>query len=177
MPSLHLVTCRGHSWSPSMKTGAQTQNLTFQVECPILAVLCIGDTVKESERTQQANNRVSANTGAEKNQTESRRDFCPSSSPFGFHPFSCKFDPILPKQKSSWQNVFFFLLGFQGVGLFGGASSLSQRDAGGEGAERWQFCQAGTLCNDPSSCTGRSPDRQGRESHNNCHKRRKGSSG
>lgn len=57
---------------------------------------------------------MSANTGAERNQ--SWRDslgLCPPSAPptlprFGFHPFSCKFDPLLPKQKSPWQNVFFF---------------------------------------------------------------------
>lgn len=52
---------------------------------------------------------MSANTGAGKRQ--SRRDslgLCPPSPRFGFHPFSYKFDPILPPKKSPWQTVFFF---------------------------------------------------------------------
>lgn len=176
MPSLSWETCRWSDLVTMCDSGTETLSLTSQVECSILAVLWTGDRVKESERTQHGNNRKRAKQGGRKESKaeQERLGGCPlrslsPSSPFGFYPFCSKLGPILPKQKNVCM-----LFPFWVFRVFGIASHLSQCAAGGEGTERWQFCQAGTVCNDPSCYARWSPDRQGRESHSNSNKQRRG---
>ena len=180
--SLWWATCpRSHLVYTSVKTGLKLRTCFPKLRALSL-LFCIGNTWRKAKGHSKGTEWVQHRSRKESDLERLLRSLSTTTpnSPhpmpcFGSHPTSCKFDPFLPKQKSPWQNVFFFSFWvFRDLGCLVGFPLFPNRKQEGRGPRGSSFAGQVFSVMIIILCWA-SPDRQGGERHNNSNKQRRGS--